>query len=910
MSSSRSRRSRREALTALIGSLALVLGFGMAAASAPAHADPAEAHAAADTSGHQAAHDHGSAHAADDPGRAHAEDDLVGVSVDELEKSADPKVGKRPATGPAASKAAAAELAGPEVSGTWGPILPAAVVPVFTALLPNGKILMWDSVGDAPTESFPDHTFTRAAVFDPATGTSTRIDVAGSNIFCAGFVQLADGRIFVAGGNKDSSLNGIRLTHIFDWNTMAWTRGPDMTGERWYPSVAALMDGQALIVGGGPTLAEIRRTDGSIGQLPGITAASGRVYPWIQSSPDTRVLYSGPDNSIRRFSWWGTGAQETALARDGIGRSYGSYATYGPGLTIVAGGGSQSVGGVNVPYASASIIDTRSGGLQVTAAASMLNRRRQHNMTLLADGSVLATGGMYETGDGLINLGKAVFAAERWDPATNTWTELASASVVRQYHATTLLLPDGRVLDGGGGICGSCHAQGYLEKNMQVFTPPYLYARDGSGNLATRPSVSLSQTTVALDGTFTVSSPDAARIAKVGLVRLGAPTHSQDQSQRYVPLSFTAGTGGLTVAAPANPAEAPPGYYMLFAVDSDGVPAIAPIIKVTSPERGSATSAGARNGSPAAVAYRDASRTGTQQPFEPGTWQTSRGSLGLIGNDMMSSIDVANGWQATICTDDLLVGCTDLGPGIHNALPAGYDNSVSSLRITPKDATNTAPVAVATATPTSGTAPLTVQFSGAGSSDPDGTLLTYAWDLDGDAAFDDSTSVSPSFTYLTAGTVTAALRVSDGQLTALDSVTVTVTPGAPTDPVGQIVGAGSGKCLDINPNKKDKTVVSVWTCSGSADQQWTLEGNGTIVNSLSHTCLSLRGGTLTSGTVVEVATCTGASVQQWTATQAGELRNVASARCLDVTGRRIGNGSTAVITNCVAGTHQIWRLPA
>ena len=191
MSSSRSRRSRREALTALIGSLALVLGFGMAAASAPAHADPADAHAAVDTSGQQAAHDHGSADAADDPGRAHAEDDLVGVSVDELERSANPKVGKRPATGTAATKAAAAELAGPEVSGTWGPILPAAVVPVFTALLPNGKILMWDSVGDAPTESFTDHTFTRAAVFDPATGTTTRNDVAGSNILCAGSSLLA-----------------------------------------------------------------------------------------------------------------------------------------------------------------------------------------------------------------------------------------------------------------------------------------------------------------------------------------------------------------------------------------------------------------------------------------------------------------------------------------------------------------------------------------------------------------------------------------------------------------------------------------------------------------------------------------------------------------------------------------------
>ena len=120
---------------------------------------------------------------------------------------------------------------------------------------------------------------------------------------------------------------------------------------------------------------------------------------------------------------------------------------------------------------------------------------------------------------------------------------------------------------------------------------------------------------------------------------------------------------------------------------------------------------------------------------------------------------------------------------------------------------------------------------------------------------------------------------------------------------------GSGKCLDINPNKKDKTVVSVWTCSASLDQQWTLKSNGTIVNSLSNTCLSLRGSTLTSGTAVEVAACTGASVQQWTSTAAGELKNVASSRCLDVTGRRVGNGSTAVITNCVAGANQIWRLP-
>ena len=481
----------RTALVALVAAAGPVVisGAGVASVNARSVQVPADA----------SGHDH-----AEDTGAEHAHTDLVGTSMEELERTADPAVGRRPATGMADRQAAAALAAGPEVSGSWGPVVPAAVVPVFTALLPNGKVLMWDSVGDNAAESYPDQSFTRAAVWDPTTGVSTRIDVTGANIFCAGFVQLSDGRVFVAGGNKDQSLNGIRLTHIFDWQTLTWTRGPDMTGERWYPSVAALMDGQALIVAGGPTIAEIRGLDGSVRQLPGITAPTARVYPWLQSSPDGRVLNTGSDNTIRRLNWWETGSLETSVGRDGINRSYGSYAAYGPGLTLVTGGGSTTVGGVNVPYSSSTIVDTRAGTLATRPAAPMANRRRQHNLTILADGSLLATGGQSVTGDGLISLANAVYAAERWNPDTDTWTTLASAAVVRQYHSTAMLLPDGRVLTGGGGICGSCQQQGYLRKDTEVYTPPYLYARDGSGALAPRPGVSDAPSEVTLDQSFTV----------------------------------------------------------------------------------------------------------------------------------------------------------------------------------------------------------------------------------------------------------------------------------------------------------------------------------------------------------------------------------------------------------------------
>jgi PKD repeat protein len=104
---------------------------------------------------------------------------------------------------------------------------------------------------------------------------------------------------------------------------------------------------------------------------------------------------------------------------------------------------------------------------------------------------------------------------------------------------------------------------------------------------------------------------------------------------------------------------------------------------------------------------------------------------------------------------------------------------------------NNPPTAVATANPISGPAPLTVQFNGSGSSDPDGDPLTYSWDLNGDGTYGDSTAISPSFTYSTAGTYTVTLKVTDSHGASTVSAPITITVGSGNTPPAPVIDTPS-----------------------------------------------------------------------------------------------------------------------
>src|SRR5919106_709233 len=509
------------------------------------------------------------AHNVNTPAGHRAEDEVVHDAATEARLGRETRLRSA-----AESRVAAAAVADdPGQVGQWGPVVDWPVVGIHVALLPNGKVVAWDSVGDRATETFPVHDFTRATVWDPATGAHTAATVdTGYNVFCAGFAHMIDGSLFLAGGNRDAQLNGIVQTHQFNPLNNDWSLGPNMAAGRWYPSVTPLTNGEMLITEGGPDTPEVRKADGSLRTL---TTASLNLplYPWLDVAPDGRVFHSGPDQTLRKLDPSGGGSWQTLGQRDAIHRDYGSRAVYDIGKTLVAGGGPSSK--------NALVIDFNGATTQVSATAPMAFGRRQHNLTLLADGSVLATGGN-STGASLIDMNGGVFNAERWDPATGQWTTLAAQAVTRQYHSTALLLPDGRVLSSGGGICGTCDQVGYLAKNAEIFIPPYLFKKDGSGELAARPEITDAPATVNHGTSFQITTPNAAAIHKVGLIRLGSQTHSVEMEQRYLPLGFTAGNGTLTASVPANVHTAVPGVYMLFIVDSAGVPSVAKMVNVAS----------------------------------------------------------------------------------------------------------------------------------------------------------------------------------------------------------------------------------------------------------------------------------------------------------------------------------------
>jgi hypothetical protein len=455
---------------------------------------------------------------------------------------------------------------GPSQVGQWGPLIPLPAVAIHSALLPSGKILLWQ--GDFAVGGMQ-------YVLDPQTGQAVQIPNAKADLFCAGQALLADGRVMVIGGTATDQGLGVNNITTFDWHNESWGELAPMNFRRWYATGTTLADGKVLVTSG------VDKDVNDVVEVPemynpatnawtSLTAAKNfmPIYPFIYQLPDGRIVHLGGSEgpTASEALDLSTNKWTTFDSRviDG-----GSIANYAPGKFIKAGSAADD-GFSGNSVKTAFTLNMNEAGAIWQPTSSMAFPRSFLNLTNLPDGTVLATGG--GTDKSGFNDANAVLQPEDWNPGTGAWTTYAPMSAPRLYHSVAVLLPDGRVyVAGGGGDPGVSD-----QKSAQIFSPPYLFK-------GPRPAVSSAPATLEYGSTAFVGTPDAASIARVSLIRTGSVTHAFDENARATQLSFTQTAGGINVTIPANRNDIPPGYYMLFLVNAEGVPSVAPFVRFPAP---------------------------------------------------------------------------------------------------------------------------------------------------------------------------------------------------------------------------------------------------------------------------------------------------------------------------------------
>jgi hypothetical protein len=294
------------------------------------------------------------------------------------------------------------------------------------------------------------------------------------------------------------------------------------------------------------------------------------------------------------------------------------------------------MGGGNPATDTTEIIDMGASTPAWQYGPNMSEARIDMNAVILPNGEVLALGGSADDEDA----STASLNADLYDPMSNTFTSAGANAYPRLYHSVALLLPNATVWLAGGNP-----SFGVYQQEMEIYQPAYLFNPDGT--MATQPTITSAPSSISYGNTFSVTTPNAASISSVVLVRNGTVTHAFGMDQREVGLSFTAGSGTLTVTAPPNGEIAPPGYYMLFLVNNAGVPSVADFVQVTTSSNSSigfvqVNSATPSSGSTVSVIYNQAQTAGDLNIVAVG-WHDTTSKVVSVKDSLHNKYSLAMG---------------------------------------------------------------------------------------------------------------------------------------------------------------------------------------------------------------------------------------------------------------------------
>jgi hypothetical protein len=499
---------------------------------------------------------------------------------------------------------------------------------IHSVVLPTGKVLFWGfpaeppNVGNGtlwdPSKGYGPSSFTSVPppVVDPDGPGPQPPGIAP--IYCSGQSLLASGEVLVTGGNlvlpnrSDPAYpEWAGLNRVFTFNpwTERWTQQPRMNDGRWYPSQVLLADGRTITVGGYEDAApgkilnydfEVFKpgpapgTVGSFSLHPEVDVPDALLYPHLFTLPDEQVMVAGPlpkHAALIDARDPGAPITWTELPRS-LEQRNGGNAVLEPGgprgswkVKMLGGiGGASLPDGSRLPSGTTETFDAQHPDEDWQADSPLKISRSYQNTVLLPDRSMVTVGGGYgeNEADGVYRIDSdgARRQVELYDPDSGQWRLGPAQMEDRGYHATAVLLPDGRVFSGGDN-------KHPLEPNgdnsrtdtAEIYSPPYLF--EGK-----RPAIKKAPKHAGWNQRIKVKTKGKAKATTAVLMAPGATTHGNDMNQRLVPLRAKVkrvvkrkgkkrGYNGLQVTTPPSPGVAPPGYYMLFVLDKKGVPSVA-----------------------------------------------------------------------------------------------------------------------------------------------------------------------------------------------------------------------------------------------------------------------------------------------------------------------------------------------
>ncbi|QKW27699.1 DUF1929 domain-containing protein [Streptomyces seoulensis] len=382
---------------------------------------------------------------------------------------------------------------------------------------------------------------------------------------------------------------GIRDAYEFDPVAERYVRVDPMNEARWYPTLTALSDGRVLGVSGLDDIGQLVPGKNEVFDPRTRTwtytpkTRQFPTYPALFPTLDGRIFYSGsnagygPADVGRDPGLWDLASNRFTKVpglRDAALTETSATVPLPPAqdqkYLVVGGGG---VGESKLSSPRTRLVDLTAKHPRFTDGPSLEKGTRYPQTSILPDDSVLVSGGSRDyrgRGD------SDILQARLYDPRANTFTRVADPLVGRDYHAGSLLLPDGRVMFFGsdplyGDKAGT--RPGVFEQRIEIYSPPYLYR-------GPRPTLSGGPRTVARGASATFTSRHAAALRTARLIRPSASTHVTDVDQRSIAVALRTSGDRVTVTVPKNRNLVPSGWYMLFVDDEKGTPSTAQWVRV------------------------------------------------------------------------------------------------------------------------------------------------------------------------------------------------------------------------------------------------------------------------------------------------------------------------------------------